>query len=43
MNGQEIRDRLLHSYERSYDLVNRKELNENTCEGCASDNEGGAK
>ena len=26
MNGQEIRDRLLHSYERSYDLVRRKEL-----------------
>ena len=27
MNGQEIRDRLLHSYERSYDIVNHKKLN----------------
>ena len=30
MNGQEIRDRLLHSYERSYDIVKPKEVNEHT-------------
>ena len=26
MNGQEIRDRLLHSYERSYDIVKPSEV-----------------
>ena len=31
MNGQEIRDRLLHSYERSYDIVKPSEVNGHTC------------
>ena len=30
MNGQEIRDRLLHSYERSYDIVKPKQQNKKT-------------
>ena len=30
MNGQEIRDRLLHSYERSYDIVKPSEVKEKT-------------
>ena len=43
MNGQEIRDRLLHSYERSYDLVRPKEIKKNTYDACASCHESGAK
>ena len=35
MNGQEIRDRLLHSYERSYDLVSPKLLKKKTNDACA--------
>ena len=31
MNGQEIRDRLLHSYERSYDIVKPSEVNGIRC------------
>lgn len=36
MNGQEIRDRLLHSYERSYDIVKPSEVNGHTYDACAS-------
>ena len=43
MNGQEIRDRLLHSYERSYDIVKPSEVNGHTYDACASYHESGAK
>ena len=43
MNGQEIRDRLLHSYERSYDIVKPSEVNGHTYDACASHHESGAK
>lgn len=36
MNGQEIRDRLLHSYERSYDIVKPSEVNGHIYDACAS-------
>ena len=42
MNGQEIRDRLLHSYE-SYDIVKPSEVNGHTYDACASYHESGAK
>ena len=43
MNGQEIRDRMLHSYERSYDIVKPSEVNGHTYDACASYHESGAK
>ena len=43
MNGQEIRDRLLHSYERRYDIVKPSEVNGHTYDACASYHESGAK
>ena len=43
MNGQEIRDRLLHSYDRSYDIVKPSEVNGHTYDACASYHESGAK
>ena len=42
-SGQEIRDRLLHSYERSYDIVKPSEVNGHTYDACASYHESGAK